>query len=73
MRPIEALFENGLLKPASPLPLRPGETVGVIVLRRPDPTRWNMVLLASATEDDAVLAGAGLDEWADALDAEDRG
>jgi hypothetical protein len=31
-----------------------------------------MARLASATEDDALLAGAGLGDWADALDAEDR-
>jgi len=73
VRPIEAQFENGLLRPAEPLPLRHGERVGVIVLRRADPRRWNLARLARGASDDATLAAAGLDEWADALDAEDGG
>jgi predicted DNA-binding antitoxin AbrB/MazE fold protein len=71
MRPVEALYENGLLRPMSPLPLRSGERVAVIVVRRPDPARWDLERLAAHGEDDLALAEAGLDEWAAALDRED--
>jgi len=47
MRPVEALYENGLLRPAKPLNLRPGERVGVIVVRQADPSRWDLVRLAA--------------------------
>ncbi len=46
MSPVEARYENGLLKPAKPLHLRPGEMVGLIVVRRPDPSRWDFTRLA---------------------------
>jgi predicted DNA-binding antitoxin AbrB/MazE fold protein len=46
MRTVEALYEDGLLKPQTPLSLRPGERVGVIVVRQPDPSRWNLDRLA---------------------------
>jgi predicted DNA-binding antitoxin AbrB/MazE fold protein len=73
MRPIEALYEDGLLKPKTPLPLRPGERVGVILLRHPDPKRWNLERLAKVGRDeDLALAEQGLAQWCDALDAEDR-
>ena len=45
----DALYENGLLRPMSPLSLRAGERVAVIVVRRPDAARWNMVRLARAS------------------------
>ena len=73
MRPVDALYENGLLRPVSPLPLRSGERVALIVVRRPDASRWNFARLASHGDDDLALAEAGLDEWAAALDREDRG
>ena len=72
MRPVEALYENGLLRPVSPLPLRSGERVALIVVRRPDPSRWDVERLTAHGEDDIALAEAGLDEWAAALDREDR-
>lgn len=72
MGPVDALYENGLLRPVSPLPLRSGERVTVIVVRRGDATRWNVARLG-AHGDDLALAEAGLDEWAAALDREDRG
>lgn len=74
MRPVEARYEAGMLKPARPLALRSGERVGVIVVRLPDEKRWNLQRLASsaAAHEDEALARAGLAEWADALDAEDR-
>ena len=73
MRPVDALYENGLLRPVSPLSLRSGEPVDLIVMRRPDASRWDFVRLAAHPDDDLALAEAGLDEWAAALDREDRG
>jgi predicted DNA-binding antitoxin AbrB/MazE fold protein len=72
MRPVEARYENGFLKPAQPLKLRQGENVAVIVLRHPDPTRWDLKRLAAGAAEEETLAASGLDSWADALDAEDR-
>lgn len=71
MRPVEAQYEQGTLKLAQPLPLRPGERVRVIVVRKPDPKRWDLTRLraADASEDEA-LAQAGLAEWDRALDGE---
>jgi predicted DNA-binding antitoxin AbrB/MazE fold protein len=72
MRTIEARYEDGLLKPETPLALRPGERVALIVVRRPDPKRWDLERLAkSAAEGDLTLSEQGLAEWADTLDAED--
>ncbi|OFW50550.1 MAG: hypothetical protein A3G77_00475 [Acidobacteria bacterium RIFCSPLOWO2_12_FULL_68_19] len=73
MRPIDALYENGLLRPVSPLPLRSGERVALIVVRRSDSSRWDVTRLGAHGDDDLALAEAGLDEWAAALDREDRG
>jgi predicted DNA-binding antitoxin AbrB/MazE fold protein len=72
-RPVEALYEGGFLRPAKPLNLRPGERVGLIVVRHPDPTRWDLARLASTDPEEDDLTTAGLDSWADALDREDRG
>ena len=72
VRPVEARYEDGLLKPEHPLPLRAGERVGVILVRRPDPARWDLArIAATARAEDDDLARAGLDEWAAALDRED--
>lgn len=71
MEPVEASYENGLLKPERPLPLRQGERVGIIVVRRPDSKRWDLSRLSSSATDDEELARAGLEEWVRALDAED--
>jgi predicted DNA-binding antitoxin AbrB/MazE fold protein len=72
VRPVEALYENGILRPAKPLKLRTGERVGVIVVRQPDSARWDLARLASRSSEDADLASAGLNDWAAALDREDR-
>lgn len=73
MRIIEALYEKGLLKPTQPLSLRPGEWVNLIVVRRPDPQRWNLDRLAkSGTPEELALAEQGLADWAAELDEEDR-
>jgi predicted DNA-binding antitoxin AbrB/MazE fold protein len=73
VRPVEALYENGILRPAKPLKLRAGERVGVIVVRKPDRTRWDLARLAPCRAEDADMGSAGLDDWAAALDREDRG
>jgi len=73
METIEAEFENGVLRPMRRLALRPGERVGIVVVRRPDAARWDLARLSRAvTADDERLAEAGLGEWADTLDREDR-
>jgi predicted DNA-binding antitoxin AbrB/MazE fold protein len=71
-RPVEALYENGFLSPAKPLNLRPGERVGLIVVRHADPSRWDLARLAATGADDADLTAAGLDDWATSLEREDR-
>ena len=73
MRFIEARYEGGLLKPETPLALTPGERVALIVVRHPDPRRWDLDRLAkSGSGEDRELAERGLAEWADALDEEDH-
>src|SRR5262249_46808789 len=71
MRLIEARFEEGLLKPETPLALQPGERVALIVVRHPDPRRWNLEALARGGDEDRALAEQGLSDWVDSLDRED--
>lgn len=72
MRVIEARYEDGLLKPETPLPLTPGERVTLIVVRHPDPRRWNLERLArSEAGEDRVLAEQGLADEAP-LDLDDE-
>ena len=74
MRVIEARYEEGVLRPREPLALRSGESVNLIVVRRPDPKRWDLAKIqASDTAEDSALAEQGLADWAEALDREDRG
>ncbi len=72
MRPVEARYEDGFLKPAKPLQLRPGERVGIIVVRRPDVARWDLERIAKSAAEDVALAETGLDTFTDSLEAEDR-
>jgi len=73
MKLVEARYEKGLLRPTKPLALRPGERVNLIVVRRPDPNRWNLDRLAkSLTKEDLELAEQGLADWSANLDKEDR-
>ncbi len=71
---MDALYDQGLLRPAEPLSLRQGETVRLILLPRPDAKRWDLSRFPqSAQKENLALATLGLAEWADALEAEDRG
>jgi predicted DNA-binding antitoxin AbrB/MazE fold protein len=72
MELIEAEFENGILRPMRRLALRPGERVGIVVVRRPDPARWDLNRLSKGSTEDEKLAEAALADWADALEREDR-
>lgn len=74
MEIVEAEFDNGVLRPMRRLSLRPGERVGIVVVRRPDPARWDLGRLSkAAAAGEEGLAEEHLGEWADALDREDRG
>jgi predicted DNA-binding antitoxin AbrB/MazE fold protein len=64
MRPVEALYEDGLLRPAKPLNLRPGERVGLIFVRHSEASRWDLKRLAAAGAEDLELASVGLDDFA---------
>lgn len=73
VRVVEAQFEDGVLVPTQRLSLRPGEQVSLIVVRRPDPSRWDLARLAkTANGEDLALAEQGLIEWAGELDAAER-
>jgi predicted DNA-binding antitoxin AbrB/MazE fold protein len=63
MEVIEAEFKDGVLRPARPLPLRPGERVGIVVVRRSDLTRWDIGRLSQLGADENTLTEAGLTEW----------
>jgi predicted DNA-binding antitoxin AbrB/MazE fold protein len=69
---VQARYENGTLQPDETLPLRPGERVGVIVLRKGDAVRWKLDRLAAGAAQDEAMARAGLEQWVDALNAMDR-
>ena len=70
---VEARYEKGLLKPTKPLALRPGERVNLIVVRRPDPNRWDLDRLQkTASVEDMELAERGLVDWSARLDEEDQ-
>jgi len=70
---LEALYEKGLLKPTKPLKLRQGERVGLILVRQPDPSRWDLDRIARTVKaEDAVLAEQGMVEWSANLDREDQ-
>jgi predicted DNA-binding antitoxin AbrB/MazE fold protein len=72
-RVVEAEYEKGMLKPSTPLALRPGERVHLIVMRQPDPKRWDLSRLARGlVADEAALTEQGLEGWAANLDEEDR-
>lgn len=69
MRPIEAVYEDGLLKPEAPLALMQGERVSLFIVRHSDPKRWDLERLAkTGLEEDLALAQQGLAEWVAALE-----
>ena len=73
MRFVEARYEKGMLKPTEPLALRPGESVNLIVVRRADPSRWDIHRLAmSGNAEDLTLAEQGIEDWAAKLEVEDQ-
>ena len=72
MELIEAEFCDGVLRPMRSLPLRPGERVGIVVVRRPDPSRWDLSRLSKSTSEEDALSEAGLADWENSLDCEDR-
>jgi predicted DNA-binding antitoxin AbrB/MazE fold protein len=69
---IEAEYRDGVLHPTTPIPLRPGERVQLIVVRKADPRRWDASRLSKLGSEDGALAEEGLAEWADELDRFDR-
>ncbi len=72
-RVVEAEYDQGMLKPSTPLALRPGERVWLIVMRQPDPKRWDLFRLTQRpAADEAALTEQGLGGWAANLDEEDR-
>ena len=73
MRLVEARYERGILKPKEPLALRAGESVNLIVVRRADPSRWDIHRLAeSGNTEDLTLAEQGIEDWAAKLEEEDQ-
>ncbi len=70
VRMVEAQYENGVLHPVERLGLSSGERVSLMVVRRPDPRRWDLARLSSAAnQEDLTLSERGLADWANALDA----
>ncbi len=72
MEVIEAEFKDGVLRPMRRLPLRSGERVGIVVVRRPDPLRWDLARLSKVIPDEGTLKDGGLAEWETTLSHEDR-
>ena len=69
VRVVQAQYQDGVLRPAQRLSIRPGEQVSLIVLRRPDPSRRDLARLAkTANGEDHALAEQGLTDWAGELD-----
>lgn len=60
MEMFEAEFNDGVLCPMRRLRLRPGERVGIVVVRRPDPSRWDLARLSKAIRDEDTLTEADL-------------
>jgi predicted DNA-binding antitoxin AbrB/MazE fold protein len=74
VRLVEARYENGVLLPVDRLGLRPGESVNLIVVRRPVAGRWDLPKLAKAgSAEDLALAERGLAEWASAVETSAAG
>lgn len=73
VRLVEAQYENGVLRPVERLGLRPGERVNLMVMRRPDPRRWDLARLSSTSnQEDLSLSEQGLADWAESLEGTER-
>jgi len=72
VRLVEGQYENGFLCPVERLGLRSGERVNLMVLRRPDPCRWDLARLSGMNQEDLTLSEQGLAEWANSLDATEQ-
>ena len=73
VRLVEAQYEDGVLRPAERLGLRSGERVSLMVVRRPDPHRWDLARLSSTSnQEDLSLSEQGVGAWASSLDAAER-
>ncbi len=73
VRLVEAQYENGVLRPVERLGLRSGERVNLMVVRYPDPRRWDLARLSSTSnQEDLSLSERGLADWANSLDATER-
>ncbi|PWU09907.1 MAG: hypothetical protein C5B51_05280 [Terriglobia bacterium] len=73
VRLVEAQYEDGVLRPVERLGLRSGERVNLMVIRRPDPRRWDLTRLANTSnQEDLSLSEQGLAEWVKSLDAAEK-
>ena len=73
MRVVEAQYEKGLLRPSTPLALRPGECVHLIVVRKPEASRWDFARFSNRSgADETALTEQGLEDWVANLDEEDH-
>jgi len=57
MELIEAEFNDGVLRPMRSLALRQGERVGIVIVRRPDPSRWDLARFPKVSAEEVSLAG----------------
>ena len=73
VRLVEAQYQDGVLRPVEPLVLPSGERVSLMVVRRPDPCRWDLARLSSPlNQEDFSLSAQGLGQWENSLDATER-
>lgn len=65
-------YEDGVLKPKEPLPLSPGESAEVILVRYDERIRNLERFVATHQEELDWLTTAGMEEWVKMLEEEDR-
>ena len=71
VRLVEARYENGVLLPVDRLGLRPGESVNLIVVRRPVAGRWDLPKLAKAGSAEDLAGTALIDSSPSGVPPED--
>ena len=59
VRLIDASYEDGSLKLDKPLPLRAAERVAVVVVRKPDPSRWDLARLNERKMQGSIRCSTG--------------